>query len=831
MARITRLELFRYNRLMLTGTEHFVMDIHEMIQVLIGRNGSGKSSILERLIPSTPAHEDFYPGGYALLTIEHQGDTFVLKSTFNPKPHHEFLLNGENLNEGYTGRVQDKLIEQYFGIGKGIHDLLLGRILFTEMTIADRKTWMMRLSPSNVDYLMGLFVWAKTQVNQQKGVINHLKQKLVKYTESRLGEETQKALTDRSDALTQTSHRVLMHISSPSNPQGLHQEAQQKIQQLLTRISQCSRHIDQVIDQHGEVWQSFRNSDALFEAERESAATLIAIQTQMKDHEQYRARLDGLLAELSQWEKLEQVDKEIVSLEAQRQVVHDECHYYLSRLQQSYPTFTVQPLPTDLLTFHREITHTLVSLFNTLPHHDTYHPPRKLLEQHHETRRSLQNTLTVLTNTIDQAQRYIHQYETAEHAECPSCKTLFRLGVMDNRYRKSLKAHKDAVEKRTATEAQLKDLEKTMADLDSYVDQLNQLQLLIRTYPVYKSFWNYVTREGLFHTHPASHAQFFEQYGLYLTTYHRYQALDRQYQELIQLKTKLGQFNQQPEALRQEHQRLEAQYQAYLLQKEDGFKRHQQLHRATDAITHVAQEIQKLQQYQQTLHQTLIDITRYDLDHRLHQIHQELVMELSEITKTLKQQHSVETLIQETQHQLTQAEEDLEGYQTLVQGLSPTEGLIAEQLSQSVEKICHKMNDVIQRCWSYDMTVEACHLDQGQLDYKFPLNIVKGTQRRKDVYEGSKGQKEIINLAFRIVAQYSLGLNHLPLYMDEPGQNFDDVHLNQYMSYINQLVESQLFPQLFLISHDIAGYGALSHSKQVVIDRSNITLIEQGAVA
>src|SRR5690606_23190843 len=156
-------------------------------------------------------------------------------------------------------------------------------------------------------------------------------------------------LSDRSELLTHTSHRVLMHISTPTHPQKCYQEAHDKIQHLLTQISHRSRHIDQVIDQYSSTWQQFRNSDALFEAERESAAFLVASQTQRTDHEHYRSRLDGLLAELSQWEKLEQVDKELVNLAHQRQVLHDECHHYLSRLQQMYPTFSVQPLPTDLL--------------------------------------------------------------------------------------------------------------------------------------------------------------------------------------------------------------------------------------------------------------------------------------------------------------------------------------------------------------------------------------------------------------------------------------------------------------------------------------------------
>ena len=67
--RIERLELFGYKRLMLANIQHFIYTPTSPYQLVLGTNGSGKSSILFELTP-LPGHSSNYTkDGYKDITI------------------------------------------------------------------------------------------------------------------------------------------------------------------------------------------------------------------------------------------------------------------------------------------------------------------------------------------------------------------------------------------------------------------------------------------------------------------------------------------------------------------------------------------------------------------------------------------------------------------------------------------------------------------------------------------------------------------------------------------------------------------------------------------
>jgi hypothetical protein len=47
------------------------------------------------------------------------------------------------------------------------------------------------------------------------------------------------------------------------------------------------------------------------------------------------------------------------------------------------------------------------------------------------------------------------------------------------------------------------------------------------------------------------------------------------------------------------------------------------------------------------------------------------------------------------------------------------------------------------------------------------------------------------------------------------------------MNYIKQVAGGQVFPQLFMISHDLSGYGAMTHAQTLVLDKENISTLEE----
>ena len=65
------------------------------------------------------------------------------------------------------------------------------------------------------------------------------------------------------------------------------------------------------------------------------------------------------------------------------------------------------------------------------------------------------------------------------------------------------------------------------------------------------------------------------------------------------------------------------------------------------------------------------------------------------------------------------------------------------------------MNAFIGKVWTYPLVIQSCSVVEGEnidLDYKFPMLINEGESPISDISKGSRGMKEIINLAFRLTA-------------------------------------------------------------------------------
>ena len=69
------------------------------VQVIVGSNGSGKSSFMQELCPIPSVRTDYLPGGRKELHIEHEGHLFIVGSDFgNRTSPHSFIMDDEQLS-------------------------------------------------------------------------------------------------------------------------------------------------------------------------------------------------------------------------------------------------------------------------------------------------------------------------------------------------------------------------------------------------------------------------------------------------------------------------------------------------------------------------------------------------------------------------------------------------------------------------------------------------------------------------------------------------------------------------------------------------------------
>lgn len=103
---ITGLILKNYSPLYKKGVKYIELDTKEIFNIILGRNGFGKTSLLQELSPLPPDNGSYEQGGYKEVRIVNENGTYILKSSTGKSSQHEFIHNGKNLNEGNTLLVQ-----------------------------------------------------------------------------------------------------------------------------------------------------------------------------------------------------------------------------------------------------------------------------------------------------------------------------------------------------------------------------------------------------------------------------------------------------------------------------------------------------------------------------------------------------------------------------------------------------------------------------------------------------------------------------------------------------------------------------------------------------
>ena len=88
------------------------------------------------------------------------------------------------------------------------------------------------------------------------------------------------------------------------------------------------------------------------------------------------------------------------------------------------------------------------------------------------------------------------------------------------------------------------------------------------------------------------------------------------------------------------------------------------------------------------------------------------------------------------------------------------------------------------------------------------------------------GEKEIVDLSFRLIAMKYLGLNNYPIYIDELGASFDEKHREAAFYLIKEMSGSDDFSQVFLISHYNDCYGCLTNIDTIILSPENITVTD-----
>ena len=80
---ITELELSGFKRLALSDTKYIKINPQTNVHLMLGTNGSGKSSIMDLLTPLPPDRSDFEEGGFKRILFKYDSDSYEMYSEDN----------------------------------------------------------------------------------------------------------------------------------------------------------------------------------------------------------------------------------------------------------------------------------------------------------------------------------------------------------------------------------------------------------------------------------------------------------------------------------------------------------------------------------------------------------------------------------------------------------------------------------------------------------------------------------------------------------------------------------------------------------------------------
>lgn len=811
----TRIVLIGYKRMRLNGIEHFEMKLESPLQLILGTNGSGKSSLLWELSPLPANAGDFAPGGSKTIEIEHRGHTYVLSSSFGTKQEHSFVCDRQELNAGHTITVQKELVKEHFKITTDVHELLSGQETFDTMSTARRKDWFLRLCDVNYDYALSVFGKLKNAHRDRSGAIRLERRALVVESEKLLSEQEIVQIGEE----TQWLHECLNHLLEHRKP------VETDLTTLELQGGQLDKQLVHLAENFTEITQRINDrehSDAdLVELIEDSGAQMVAAQTKITLLAEQHGKLAQKIAVLQKAGA-----NTISGLEAQLAAAQAE----LTQRDSRALIGQTPPQPERALSAFESIKPALVEIFTTIPvNADKRYSQATLLKAREDLTEELRRKTNIQERMAEHRASLSHMRDHMgkPDATCPKCNHAFSLVYSEERMA-VLTANLREKEDYLATDVVpgIVELERFIEECSTYGRLFRQFHQLTQSTPALQPYWDWLHNKSILTDSPLQGPSDLERIELDL----RQQLLIQAEQEKIQILTgTLEQLRSIGEADLNELQIQARQVEEHLSQVTHELQVVQaanQHYKAQFALRGQVATIRKnIRKAIYAHRKLLVDSIEHQRRSILNQLIRDLQSALATREHALFAARRQKDVVEGMSRKIEQLVQEEKALGLLVKELSPTEGLIAEGMLGFIKNFCAQMNDLISKVWSYPLEVQSCEVVEGEaidLDYRFPL--LQGEERRMvpDVIKGSTGMREIVNLAFRMTAMQYLGMEDTALYLDEVGASFDKDHRTAAGNMIRSLIEQSTFPQVFMISHYQGLYGALANAQICVLNETNI---------
>jgi hypothetical protein len=812
--KILQLRLYGYKRLLLNNITQVEYNPSEKMQLIIGTNGSGKSSLLKELTPLPAIRNEYTPDGYKVITIEHNGKIYTLSSRFGVGHSHSLVVDDSELNTGGTFNVQKELVYQIFGITFDIHELLLSSSNFTSFSPLERRKWFTLLSDTDYEFALVTYQKVKDKLRDTSGAIKMAKARLVTHESRRLGDV--EILSIKEDI--QKQYKVIEDLLTLKTPMLKYND------QLYSDKKTIDQNLNIVSKSLLKLIRAYIVTD-----NNNISSDRVKAETQIDYLEQENSKLQKLYSEIDYTiSKLQENNiQEVEDIDKAISVIVKGLESVTSKLRFHWTISDVQSFKQALESNEELLTY----LFNMFPiNTDKKYSKERYtnivndLNKGNALIRSLNEDLSITEADI----KTLEHMKSHNQIDCPECHHKWIIGYDEHKYQQRLSRQSKLIEEIEFNKSVVVVLEKELEDVRSYMELYRTYLNIVQNWKVLAPLIEILNDQNVILAKP--------QYGITIILQCKQEIILME--EIHKLEAELKEY-ELLKSLTLSNKEVNI---ATLLSQRDQYS--QSLHTNISNIQKLNSRIailksnesilEKVEEYKKTIYQLLLnnsDVSKQLLNNLETNIVNELIsqmkMELVIKENALNDAITIQQSIIEIQSQIKDMVDEEESLTSLLKVLSPTDGLIGESIMGFIEVFITQINNIIAQIWSYPMEVLSCNIDSentSELTYRFPVRIKEQEPPSPDVKKVSGGMGEMIDLAFKIVAMKYLGLSQYPLYMDEFGRTFDNYHRQSAMNIITTLLAQSDFTQLFLISHHESNYGSLRNTDINIMCENNIIL-------
>lgn len=836
---IHSLSLYLYNRLSLQNIKLFNIKFKEIYQLIIGTNGSGKSSIMRELTPMPANHKDYKKKGFKKIVIIHNNLIYHLISDFTHGNNHAFLICPDDgnydveqrtdmtdLNEGHTAKAQKVLVEQHFGITQDIYDVLLGEVKFTEMSPLKRRDWILNLAGGDLEYAISVHRKLNNMVNDQVAIVKHTRRRISDEQLNTISKEEYQELADLVEGYKSTLdslYNIPLNLDL-GDPEDYLIKSKQAVDEMESIAkTYLKRKLERPIwlKDDGKFIKDKPTLDVFREyLNKELKQEMDTIQGEINsNYEQVRTIRETLdkLANTYNGDINELINLYHKVNDDVSDIVKNDSRWSFGWVSDILATNTWPGIYDNL-----------IDILMACDDNDDRKYSRSKRDQILATINVKERDLNVDMAELAKIEHRLDHLRNTDKTICPKCNHGWIPGVDDSVSIEALTLRHERLTKHVReTRDEIKLHREYIDKCNTFNQYMMNLSTIIKNSPEHKIFWFKFKMEDVYYSSTISTLNLVQQYNEDIKLSISLNTLldeNKVRKNIIDQTTELrGSKVEVSEAILSETtQRIEV----LSGRLTDISSKYKELNDWINGIERMNVLYNEAHLKYKTAADSLVKHWEASATKLVLKERGDYQLKLSNTNSALQRANNTLSIIDSLNKTLTTESLRLDVCQALAENLSPKTGLIAECIKGIIEQLVAQMNNVINEIWSYPMHVLSTpDVDDNMstdLKYRFPLSIENGLNITEDVRNGSSAQQDVVNFAFLICVYIYKELDGYPLYLDELAPTMDELHRMQIMQFVKLLIETKRNTQMFMISHYVSGHGVFTGAEICMLNDKNI---------